>query len=120
MEIQSTKKEVECPYCHILSTKIHSIYQREIQDIPLHDKQTILLLRTRKMFCSNSFCKHKTFAERFDFVCPQSKKTNRLIEKILMTSVKLSSISASSLLKKESIQICKSSICDMIKKNTIN
>ena len=33
--------------------KVHSVYQREIQDIPMPDKQTILLLNTRKMFCLN-------------------------------------------------------------------
>ena len=114
---KSSKKSVCCPYCGCITDKVHSEYQREIQDIPIQDKQTILLLNTRKMFCLNKDCAHKTFSERFDFISSNGKKTNRLIDKILITSTKLSSVSASSLLKNSSIKVCKSSICDLLKKN---
>lgn len=116
-EVHSTKEKIPCPYCGKLSSKIHSVYQREIQDIPIQDRQTILLLNTRKMFCNNPDCGYKTFSERFDFVSPKGRKTNRLIDKILMTSAKLSSVNASALLKSGAVKISKSSICDMLKKN---
>ena len=70
---KSNITEVKCPFCGSVSSKIHSIYQREIQDIPIQDKQTILLLNTRKMFCLNENCIHKTFSERVDFVAPNGK-----------------------------------------------
>ena len=47
---------------------------------------------------------------------PKSKKTNRLIQTILYTSSQLSSLNASKLLKSENISVCKSSICDLLKK----
>lgn len=81
MKIQSVKENVSCPYCGCSPSRVHSTYLREIQDIPFQDKQTILLLSTRKMFCDNQKCTFKTFSERFDFVNPKAKKTNRLIEK---------------------------------------
>lgn len=71
---ESIEKDVKCPFCGETSSKIHSIYQREIQDIPIQDKQEILLLNTRKMFCLNGNCTHRTFSERFDFVAPNGKK----------------------------------------------
>jgi len=117
LAIQSVKEKLSCPYCGCPSARVHSVYEREIQDIPFLDKQTILLLTTRKMFCDNPDCTFKTFSERFDFVNPKGKKTNRLMEKILVTSTKLSSVSASSLLKTGSVKVCKSSICDLLKKN---
>lgn len=40
------------------------------QDMPIQDKQAILLLNTRKMFCLNENYTHKTFSERFGFVAP--------------------------------------------------
>lgn len=113
----SATQNFMCPYCGSFSSRVHSIYQREIQDIPLHEKQTMLLLDTRKMYCDNPKCTHKTFAERFDFVVPNGKKTKRLVEKILMTSAKLSSVNASALLKADSVKASKSSICDLLKKN---
>lgn len=117
IEANSDKQQVKCPYCGCNSSKIHSLYQRKIQAIPLHNKQTIILLNVRKMFCNNPECSHKTFSERFDFVSPKGRKTKRLIVKILITSSKLSSVSASTLLKADSIKASKSSICDLLKKN---
>ena len=121
----AARRQVPCPYCGTFSSKVHSVYQREIQDIPLQDRQTILLLSTRKMFCMNPACGYKTFSERFDFIAPKERKTRRLVNKILKTSSKLSlktssklsSVSASALLKEDSIKVCKSSICDLLKKN---
>lgn len=115
---ESSNHSVTCPYCSTSSTKVHSRYQREIQDLPIQDMQVVLLLNTRKMFCQNPNCKHKTFAERFDFVDSKAQKTNRLVSHILDTSLKLSSVSASSLLKKHCIKISKSSLCNLVKKNT--
>lgn len=120
MDIKSSINVIECPYCGASTSRVHSTYIREIQDIPLQDKRTILLLNTRKMFCDNHECTHKTFSEPFDFVKPKAKKTNRLIDRILITSVKLSSVSAQTLLESNNIQASKSSICELLKKNAIH
>lgn len=105
-----------CPYCGTLSTKVHSCYQREIQDLPLQGKQSILLVDTRKFFCTNPECKHTTFSERHPFTAKNGKKTERLVENIIQTSLKMSSINASKLLKNSAVKSCKSSICELLKK----
>lgn len=92
LKVLSKQKAVTCPYCGKQSNKVHSAYQREIQDLPIQEKQTVLLLNTRKMFCVNPQCQYKSFSERFDFVQPGEKKTKRLTENILITSAKLSSV----------------------------
>lgn len=74
--VKSPKKSVCCPYCGCISNKAHSEYKRGIQDIPMQDKQTILLLNKRKMFCLNEECSHKTFSERFDFISSNGKRQN--------------------------------------------
>ena len=118
--ISSKMSEVKCPYCGTLSSKVHSSYEREIQDLPMQGKKVILLVDTRKMRCMNLDCSHKTFSEKHPFVTAKSKKTNRLIQNILYTSSQLSSLNASKLLKSENITVCKSSICDLLKKNAIH
>lgn len=67
-EVASSNKSCTCPYCCMLSSGVHSNYQREIQDLPILNKQTILLVNTRKMFCDNPDCKVSTFAELRPFV----------------------------------------------------
>lgn len=117
---RNIQTELECPFCGSKTSKVHSIYQREIQDLPMQGKKVILLVDTRKMRCMNLDCSHKTFSEKHPFVTAKSKKTNRLIQNILYTSSQLSSLNASKLLKSENITVCKSSICDLLKKNAIH
>lgn len=118
--IRSSKKELACPFCGSKSTWVHSTYQREIQDLPIQDKQVILLVDTRKMFCRNQDCSHKTFSEVHPFAAPRAKKTERLLKNIIHTSTQLSSLNASRLLKSENITACKSSICSLLKKNAVH
>ena len=120
VSIKSTEEVMTCSYCGTKSTRVHSTYQREIQDLPIQDKQVVLLVNTRKMFCDNSECAHKTFTEVHPFVAYKGKKTERLIKNILYTSAQLSSVNASNLLKSDHIVVSKSSICNLLKKNAIH
>jgi transposase len=119
-EISSKLKEINCPYCGQPSSKVHSYYQREIQDLSMQSKKVVLLVKTRKMFCLNNACTRKTFSEKHTFVDAKGKKTNRLERNIIYTSTQLSSVNASKVLKSNSIDVCKSSICSLLKKNAIN
>lgn len=118
--ISSKMKEVKCPYCGALSSKVHSSYEREIQDLPMQNRKVVLLVKTRKMFCSNCQCEKKTFSERHMFTQNNGKKTARLIQNILYTSTQLSSVNAAKIMKSNSIEVGKSSICSLLKKNAIN
>ena len=118
--ISSRCEELVCPYCGKKSNKIHSTYEREIQDLPMQNKKVILLVKTRKMFCGNSLCSKKTFSERHHFVDRKGKKTRRLEKNIIYTSTQLSSVNASKVLKTSNIDVCKSSICELLKKNAIH
>lgn len=116
---RSNKVNLTCPYCGAISHQVHSVYQREVQDLPLQGMRVILLLNTRRMFCKNPECSYTTFAEKYDFISVKGTKTTRLIEYILDTSKRLSSISATTVLKNSAIKTSKSSICDLLKKNAI-
>lgn len=118
--IQSSRKELTCPFCGSKSMRIHSTYEREIQDLPIQEKKVILLVTTRKMFCDNMECQHTTFAEVHPFAAPKAQKADRLVKNILHTSAQLSSLNASKLLKSGHITVCKSSICSLLKKNASN
>lgn len=118
LKVSSKIQELECPFCGQKSNKIHSRYVREIQDLPLSDKKTILLVQTRKFFCTNQECNKKTFSERHPFVDIKGKKTKRLEQNIIISATNLSSTNASKVLQLSNISISKSSICELIKKNT--
>lgn len=113
--ISSKMSEVKSPYCGTLSSRyIHLM--KEIQDLPMQNRKVILLVKTRKMFCSNCKCEKKTFSECHPFVENNGKKTVRLVQNILFTSAQLSSVNAAKILKSNSIEVGKSSICSLLKK----
>lgn len=114
--IKSTNEEPICPYCGQKATRCHSIYPKTFDDLPLNNKRVTLKVLNRKMFCDNTKCEHKTFAETFDFIERKSKKTIRLKEYILDVSSTTSSILAQNLLRKNGIKIGKSTICTFLKK----
>jgi len=118
--VKSNRQEVRCPYCGEISSKCHSLYERSAQDLPVMGKKTKLIFINRKMFCQNPNCSHKTFAERFDFLAFKSKKTERLVDKIIDISVHTSSISASRILKDGIADVGKSTVCNIIKKRTFD
>ena len=46
-EISSEISTANCPYCGKESKRIHSRYQREVQDLPIQGKKVVLLVSTR-------------------------------------------------------------------------
>lgn len=48
--VESSRHEIICPYCSKTSSRDHSVYQREFQDLPLQDKQVIIIINNKKYF----------------------------------------------------------------------
>ncbi|KOC50107.1 ISL3 family transposase [Clostridium botulinum] len=120
IDVVSNRKQVICPFCGTPSTKTHSRYIKQFQDLPIQGKKVIINLTNRKMFCVNEDCSHKTFAEGFDFLMPKAKKSKRLEKEILNLSLNLSSINASKYLSEKVAKVSKSTICNLLKKRNEN
>ena len=118
--VESNLEEVICPYCGQSSIWVHSRYQRTLQDLPIQGKKVTIIIGSRKFFCKNPKCTHKTFAENFAFAKPKAAKTDRLQAEILSVSLSQSSVSASQYLKKYTCDVGKSTICTLIKKGLRN
>ena len=115
--VYSNREEAVCPKCGTVSSRVHSIYERSFQDLPIQGKKVLIRIENRKFFCDNNDCPNTTFAESFDCLKPKAKKSDRLADEIMKVSVEVSSITASKMLKDGVVDVCKSTICDMLKKN---
>lgn len=72
-----------CPLCQQVSQRIHSRYERTLQDLPWADYSVTLQLKVRKFFCTNKLCQRRIFTERLPEVAiPWARKTLRLIEQL--------------------------------------
>lgn len=72
-----------CPLCQKASQKVHSYYERKVQDLPISGKTVKLYMRTRKFFCQQDSCSRKVFAERFgSCLRPWQRRLERSNEQI--------------------------------------
>lgn len=118
--VESNREKVCCPHCNIPSTKVHSRYNKSFQDLPIQGMKVIIVLENKKYFCKNIKCNHTTFAETFDFIGKKSKKTIRLEKEIINLATNVSSVAASKFLRKNVVNVGKSTICELLKKNADN
>lgn len=114
--VASNRKACDCPYCGSPSKRVHSRYRKSFQDLPVMGKKTKIIIENRKFFCDNPDCDFTTFAERFEFLGQNGKKTKRLIDKIVDVSLNTSSLAASRILNDGIADIGKSTICNLLKK----
>jgi transposase len=91
--VVSSRDEVSCPYCGKVSSRIHSVYERSFQDLPVQGQKAYVSVANRKYFCDNPACTHTTFAESFDCLKPKAKKSGRLVDEIMKISLEVSSLS---------------------------
>ena len=118
--VKSKRREVECPFCGEKSRKVHSVYERRFQDLPIGGKKVEIVIANRKYFCRNKECENTTFAETFDCLAYNARRSNRLTEEIVRVSSEVSSITASELLRKSVANVGKSTICELLKKRKDN
>lgn len=116
IHVFSNRIAANCPYCGQPSSRIHSIYMKNFQDLPVQGNKVIIYLLNRNFFCTNPNCTHKTFSKRFDSISGKAKKTKRLEQEILTISIHCSSITAAKILKRTTADISKSTICNLIQK----
>lgn len=64
VEAVSTTHPGRCPDCRKQARRIHSTYQRILDEGPLASRQVIVRLRVRRYFCDRRSCSRKTFVEQ--------------------------------------------------------
>ena len=95
--IKSNTSSCKCPKCKEISTEKHSTYKRKIQDTPIQNIETYLVVNAYEYECSNKKCEVTTFNESLPFARKNKVMTDNLIQLILSISIFMSS-SATSLI----------------------
>jgi transposase len=78
--ISSSAPSATCPTCGRASNRVHSHYERRLQDLPWQGIAICLLWSSRRFFCDNARCRQRIFAERLpEVAAPRGRKTARLV-----------------------------------------
>jgi transposase len=71
-----------CPLCAMPAHRIHSHYQRTLEDLTWADYRVRLRLEVRKWFCDQTTCRRRIFTERLPtVVAPWARRTLRLAQR---------------------------------------
>jgi transposase len=80
----STQPEGCCPLCSEPASRVHSRYERMLQDLPWSGKRVRLSLHVRRFFCANPCCPRQIFAERLPALTEaQARRTSHLRDALL-------------------------------------
>ncbi|MCX5192046.1 MULTISPECIES: ISL3 family transposase [unclassified Streptomyces] len=64
VEAVSTGRPGQCPNCRNQARRVHSSYQRSLDERPLGSRRVVVRLRVRRYFCDRKRCSRKTFVEQ--------------------------------------------------------
>ncbi len=79
-----------CPLCGRRSKRVHSRYQRTLADLPWGEHAATVLLSVRRLFCDNTRCERRIFAERLpDVAAPWARRTVRLTGRLTAVGLAL-------------------------------
>ncbi|MFD1146053.1 ISL3 family transposase [Saccharothrix hoggarensis] len=59
-------RTARCPSCGVRSGRVHSRYDRKLDDVPATGRPVVLRLRVRRFFCDDQGCVVGTFAEQVE------------------------------------------------------
>ena len=78
--IKPCTEEAKCPCCGTATRRVHSHYQRTVQDIAWGGRQVQLSVKARRFVCDNAACQRRIFTERLpDLVASHARRTERLV-----------------------------------------
>ncbi len=82
--LASSRAEACCPLCGQVTTRVHSRYQRTLQDLPWGHLRVSLRVQVHRFFCQNPGCARQIFTEPLPALAERyARRTNRLREALL-------------------------------------
>jgi transposase len=120
LTVSSTQISVPCSVCQGLSQRVHSRYERTLQDLPCVNYSMSLLLLVRKFFCINTGCSRRIFTERLPTVtAPWARRTYRLAQRLIATGLALGGAAGARLSHQWSSGVSDSALLSLLSKQAL-
>lgn len=104
--VRTTRSTVSCPDYGHPTSRIHSWYTRQLQDLPWQGLTVRLRLRTRRWVCDHPDCDRRIFTERLPSVAmPYGQRTTRLAITMLVFGVVVGGVPGARLLDELGIAV---------------
>jgi transposase len=98
LNVSSTQSMAHCPLCHCPTHRVHSRYERTLQDLPVVQFHLIIILVVGKFFCLNDTCPRRIFTERLPaVVAAWARRTARYTDRLKAMALALGGAAAARL-----------------------
>jgi len=114
--VASTQTIAQCPVCSGWSRRVHSRYERTLQDLALAQYSLTLQVQVRKFFCVKAACHRRIFTERLPAVAaPWARKTVRLVQRLQSIGLALGGAAGVPLVQQFGYWACGSTLLNHLK-----
>ncbi|MFS8097785.1 ISL3 family transposase [Lentzea alba] len=83
VEARTNAAPTACPSCGTMSGRVHSRYYRQLSDTAAAGREVLVRLQVRRMFCDNTDCARKTFAEHVPGLADRYARRTALLQQVL-------------------------------------
>jgi transposase len=121
MMLRASGRQNFCPQCHRSSTRVHSHYQRKLNDLPWEGIPVRIQLHVRRFFCDTKGCRQRIFTERLPkTVLRYSRRTCRLSTSIEQIAWALGGNAGSRLAQQLGIQASASTFLRQLRRKALD
>src|ERR1043166_1448860 len=97
VEAASTARPGRCPDCRKQARRVHSMFQRALNERPLGSHRVVIRLRVPRYFCDRKSCSGKTFGEQVPGLSERHRRSSTghlLDERLTGTALPVTEVSA--------------------------
>jgi transposase len=115
--VTSTQPQGRCPLCGEPTSRVHSQYERTLQDLPCSGRRVRLSLHARRFFCTNPSCPRRIFAARLPALTEAfARRTNRLRDALLEIGWALGGEAGARLCWKQAMPVCAATLLAQLRR----
>lgn len=108
---RSAMTSAQCPRCGTESRRVHAWHARQLTDLPVAGRTTVVDLRVRRLLCSDTDCPQRTFREQIPALAHRyARRTVRLAATIGQVAITLAGRAGATLLGKLGVTVSRSSL----------
>jgi transposase len=120
LELVASRPAVACPSCSVLSSHVHSLYQRTVADLPWAGVAVTLHLHVRRFSCRHPACSRATFSESLlEVVAPSARRSLRLANEQRQLGLQVGGAVAARTAQRQGMKASPSTILRLIRRTQL-
>ena len=120
LDLTATRIAVPCPTCMVESSRVHSLYQRTVADLPWAGVPIQLQLNVRRFVCPHPACPRRTFSEPLpEVVAPSARRSLRLATEQRQLGLQVGGAVAARIAQRQGMPVSPATILRLVRRTRV-